>query len=556
MKRCDILNPQQKAQTCCRLAYDKGQSRTSLMPVHASWLVERAAFCLLLIFSLRRTPLSHLLLCYNYPSKTSHLADLPFLLTAEGVYVISTVLSTPVDMNRSNLKEAPVAMASRSPAATAGSTTRLVRPIARFAPSNTSSSSSGGSRMPLKKRTVHECLCSDGDDNEILEPPPLRRQVAIYWRPSRLDAWSGIPVPAAAYNYTPTTSNTNTTPRLGYKSGTSIVQKSSGDAAPLFGSCWSREPLFVDDLVGGATTGNHYHDYEDMAFCLGGDSEMEEIESSTTKPRSTQAAGGMGKMVAVTPSPHPMDIAQSPPPFLQQQQQTDPTSPMSPIPPPPLHYFHSTDALDQEGSKRSISITMNEVTCVYEHEHEFAGDVNRHHDYSPIDDDNGGVPLLAKLPCFIKPGATAEDVMEELIIPTPHPTPPRDFGGHFHHRHSSSSSIAYYDPAASMMPHPGAFATTDGWFETNSSFSPARIDFENKNKNTDNKIDCSSSSGNCSTATTVPAFHPRENSTATAHNATDKDQPLFLANSNNSGNSSAFASGQAPRDWHGGYYNA
>jgi hypothetical protein len=259
---------------------------------------------------------------------------------------------------------------------------------------------------------------------------------------------------------------------------------------------------------------------------------------------------------AVTPSPHPMDLAQSPLPFQVSSEHGD--APTSPISPPALQYYHDMDVdanmgvLDQEGSDWFISSKMNELTrlrkyeveheydyepCEFVHECDFAGgmDMQHHHDSSP---NNSGHPLLAKLPGFPKPGGTIQDMMKELIIPTPDPTPPRDFCvHHLHHGHhhisSTGSNNDHYDPNISMMQHSGAYAATNAWYETKSSFSPARIDQANNNDGNDGISEV------C-------------DSTAAAHAA--RDRPLCLASS--AERSSAFAPGQA-REWYGAeYYNA
>jgi hypothetical protein len=215
--------------------------------------------------------------------------------------------------------------------------------------------------------------------------------------------------------------------------------KSRGDAVPLFGS-WSREPLFVDD------------DSDT-------DSEME-LESFTKPHTTQQGRTGWTEMqsYAVTPSPHPMDIAESIPSFpVPSEHGGDiPTSPVLPL---PLQYYHDTDAdahmgvLDQEGSDWFISSKVNELTrlhkhedehdydydydyeqCEFEHEHDYAGDMDmhHHHDFSP---NKSGHP-------------TIQDMMKELIIPTPSPTPPPDFGVH---NCSTGSNNDHYDPDISMM---------------------------------------------------------------------------------------------------------
>jgi hypothetical protein len=454
-------------------------------------------------------------------------------------------------MSRSEigLNEAPVAMMCVSSPATAAGATSLVRPIARFALPRTpnSTSSNDAPREALKKRAIRECY-----DHEIPEPPPLRRQKVIHWRPSALQSRGEHPNdrPISLFSLLAServdlqieldSSKPMTTPQLGYKD--------RGNAVPLFGS-WSREPLFVDE--------------DDT------DSEME-LESLTKSSLSKQhgRAGGWTstemQSVAVTPSPHPMEIAQSPPPFpVLSQHDNVPTSPISP---PPLQYFvDGVDAdvgmLDQEGSDWFISSKINELTRLHKHEYEYENEqcefepdyvgsmdmMHHSHDLSP---NKSAHPLLAKLPGFPKPGGTIQDMMKELIIPTPKPTPPRDFVHHDHdhdhdhdgrlHHSFSSSNNDHYDPAIPMMQHPGAFATTNNaWFETNhSSFSPARINHDANNNNNNNNND-----GNCDSSSDHHAGDP---------------QPLFLAHT--AGRvSSAFGPGQHVRDyWHGAgyrYYN-
>jgi hypothetical protein len=452
-------------------------------------------------------------------------------------------------MSRSEigLNETPVAMMASSPTATTGGTS-LVRPIARFASPHASSGSSDA-RVPLKKRAIRECF--GGDDNEIPEPPRLRRQKVIHWRPSGFQPWGECaddhpisPVilfaSMAADFQTGLDSKPTSIPQLGYNNKTT---KSRGVPLPLFG-VWSREPLFVDDDT---------------------DTEME-LESFA-KPHTTQEKGRTGwtemQSFAITPSPHPMELAQSPLPFQVLSEHDG--APTSPVSPPPLQYYHDMDAdadmgvLDQEGSDWFISSKMNELTrlhkheyeheyepCEFVHEYDYAGGMGmqQHYDSSP---DKSGNPLLAKLPGFPEPGGTIQDMMEELIIPTPDPTPPRDFGVHHlhhgHHRSSIGSNNDHYDPAISMMQHPGAYAATNGWFATNSSLSPARIDQANMSSFSAARIDQASNNdginGNC-------------DSIATAH--AGGNWPLFWAS--NGECSSAFAPGQA-REWYGaGYYNA
>jgi hypothetical protein len=409
------------------------------------------------------------------------------------------------------LNEAPVTMRASNPAAIAGATS-LVRPVARFAlrqTTNCSSSSGSDARVPLKKRAIREGFC--GDNDEIPEPPRLRRQRVIYWGEDTSDR------PMAPFNLF---ASEGVDFQIGLGCNNKKM-KSRGDAVPLFGS-WNREPLFVDDDT---------------------DSEME-LESLTKLPSTQQGRVGWTEMqsVAVTPSPHPMETTQSPPPFPVVSQRGDvPTTPMSP---PPLQYYLDADAdvdvVDQEGSDWFISSKMNELTRLHKHEgeyeyeddqcefeHDYAADMDMHHrhDSSP---NKSGHPLLAKLPGFPKPGGTLQDMMKELIIPTPNPTPPpSDFGVHHHHYHGRDNN----DPTIFTMQHPGAFATTNGWFEINSSFSPARIDRVDNNDGND--------------------IMTSENHDSTATG----DQPLFLANT--AGRiSSAFAPGQA-RNWYGAVnYNA
>lgn len=468
------------------------------------------------------------------------------ILMLEYLCVLCEQRTNDVDMNRSEvgLNEAPVAMMASSPTATADGSP-LVRPIARFAPRQSPTSGSSDARVPLKKRAIRECF--GGDDNEIPEPPRLRRQKVIYWRPSGLQSRGEhtndhvvcLFASDGADLRTGLDSRPMTIPQLGYKNKTT---KSRGDAVPLFGS-WSREPLFVDD---------------------DNDTEME-LESLTNLHSTQQGRPGWTEMqsFAVTPSPHPMEIAQSPPLFpLPPQYGDTSTTTMSP---PVLQYYLDPNAdadadmreLDQEGRDWFISSKMNELTRLHKHEyesqHEYQQcefqrdyvegmDMHHRHDFSPNKSDQ---PLLVKLPSFPKPGGTIQDLMQELIIPTPDPTPPRDFGVHHHgHGYSHPRSISnndHYDPNISMTQHPGAFPTTNGWFEkttngwlkTNSSFSPARVDHAN---NSDGN-DVNSSSENCDSAT--------------AH-----DQPLLWAS--NAEQSSAFAPGQATLDWYygTGYYNA
>jgi hypothetical protein len=435
-------------------------------------------------------------------------------------------------MSRSEvgLNETPVVLMASSPAATAGGTP-LVRPIARFASPHASSGSSDP-RVPLKKRAIRECF--DGDDNEIPEPPRLRRQKVIRWRPSGFQSWGEgaddqviSPVnlfasKAAADFQLGLDSKPTTITQRGYNNKNT---KSRGGAIPLFG-VWSREPLFVDDDT---------------------DTEME-LESFAN-PHTSHGEGRIGwtelQSFAITPSPHPMDLAQSPLPFQVPSEHCD--APTSHVSLPPLQYYHDTDAdtdadtdmggLDQEGSDWFISSKTNELTrlpkyeeehehedqyepCDFVHEYDYAEGMNMHYRQDSS-------PLLAKLPGFIKSGGTIEDMMKERILPTPDPTPPRESGVHHlhyeHHRGSTGSNNDYYDPATSMMQHPGAYATTNAWFETNSSFSPARIDYENNNDGND------SISGNHDSASACV-------------------QPLFFAGS--AGRSSAFAPNQV-RDWHG-----
>jgi hypothetical protein len=131
-------------------------------------------------------------------------------------------------------------------------------------------------------------------------------------------------------------------------------------------------------------------------------------------------------------------------------------------------------------------------------------------------------------------------MMKELIIPTPNPTPPRD---QEHHRISTGNNNDHHDPDISMMQYPGAYAATNSWFATNSSFSPARIDQANNSLFSPTRIDhhVDNNDGNDGIS---------ENCDSTA----DGDQPLFWTS--NMEHSSAFAPGRV-RDWHGaGYYNA
>jgi hypothetical protein len=394
---------------------------------------------------------------------------------------------TNVHMSRSEVggfNEAPVAMMATSPVAGAAGGASLVRPIARLATPRTSSGISDA-RVPLKKRALRECF--GGEDDEIPEPLRLRRQKVIHWRPSELQPWSEHAKNRPVRLFTSevvdleieSDSQPMTIPQVGYSNKN---MKSRRDAVPLFGS-WNREPLFVDDDT---------------------DSEME-LESFTKPHTTQQGRAGWTEMqsFAVTPSPHPMDIAQSPPPFQVPSQNGDaPTSPVSPR--PPLQYYHDIDAnadmgvSDQEGSDWFISSKVNELTrlhqhedeheynyeqCEFEHEHDYAGGMDMHHlhDSSP---NKSGHPLLAKLPGFPKAGGTIQDMMKELIIPTPNPTPPRDFGVH-HHPNGQGSNNDHHGPHISVRQHPGAYATTYGWFETNSSFSPARIDQANNNDGND-----------------------------------------------------------------------
>ena len=435
-----------------------------------------------------------------------------------------------------------VAMVS-SPTTTASGTS-LVRPIARLASPHTGSSSSSDARVPLKKRAIRECF--GGDDDEIPEPPRLRRHKVIHWRPSGLQPWSAhtnnLPVRLFMTEgvdlQIESDSKPTTIAQLGYSNKNT---KSRGNAVPLFGS-WNREPLFVDDDT---------------------DSEME-LESFT-KPHITQQ-GRVGwtemQSFAVTPSPHPMDIAQSPPPFQVPSEHGD--APTSPVSPPPIQYYHGTDTdVDMEGSDWFISSKVNELTrlqkyegnkheyeyehqqCEFERERDYAEGMGMHHHRtsSPNKSDH---PLLAKLPGFPKAGGTIKDMMKELIIPTPNPTPPRDFGVRHqhngHHRSITGSKNDHHGPDISMMQHPGAYATTNGWFETNSSFSPARIDQANISSFSPTRIDhADNNDGN-------DGISENHDSAAAG------DRPVFWAS--NTKHSSAFAPGQV-RDWHGaGYYNA
>jgi hypothetical protein len=100
-----------------------------------------------------------------------------------------------------------------------------------------------------------------------------------------------------------------------------------------------------------------------------------------------------------------------------------------------------------------------------------------------------------------------------------------------------------------MMQHPGAYATTNAWFETNSSFSPARIDLTDNPLFSPAQIDLSSNSSFPPARIDHVSNNDGDDGIIEAYNSASlRECRRFLASKGT--RSSAFAPGQV-RDGYG-----
>lgn len=405
--------------------------------------------------------------------------------------------------------------------------TTLLRPIARLPSSSVDgySSSSCGScsnsivHGSFKKRAIRSASSTELPEL-VPEPSPLRRQVATHAFMSWNDASESSDWPTSNFVSIDAMAWLQTIP--GGLSG------GSGDDAsrttPLFGTR-SQKSLFLDSPDDAITASfrsdlHLLHAPNKPRRPHHRDSELE--VAYLTQPRKKAAVSGKNS-VAVTPSPHPFDV--------------------------------STALTSDEAIRHTTNETYRKLNNadtfvgprIYDTGHSnifhqegftpFQNDYESPHAASEAVEDSM-YPLIVKLPGFIpQTGATIQDVMDELIYPTPDASPPSSCDV----QSTTSSDIFGSDMAVAPGMDDGDDVSTihnealAGWFGTN----PALGDVG------------TASAGN----SVMPAAvaQPEFNCQAIAPEvAATGDHPFFLANNSFS---SAFAPGQVRGQWRslGGY---